>query len=357
MRGEEAGRRRRHARVSGRPPRRRRSRPRSARSAPPPRARRRVRAGAGGDAGSWLRVAPPRRPGGLPGREDRRGRVYRGPSGRGGLNGVGCAWRLREPWPCGAPLLAHPPTTTLAPMGAPIWIVIPTYNEAANLERSCAPRQPSCSGLAPGRFRILVVDDNSPDGTGAIADELASEYPPGRGAAPPGEGRPRPGVPRRVRPRPGRRRRVPVRDGRRLLPRPALPRRHAHGRAERRSRARLTVRAGRRVRDWGLLRRADQPRRRDLCPLILGVSVRDLTGGFKCIRRQVLESIDLPSLRPPVTCFRSRSPTGRSWPVSPSARYRSCSPTARAARARCPAGSPSRRCCWCPGCEAARGAR
>jgi dolichol-phosphate mannosyltransferase len=30
---------------------------------------------------------------------------------------------------------------------------------------------------------------------------------------------------------------------------------------------------------------------------ILGVEVRDLTGGFKCIRRRVLESIDLPSVR------------------------------------------------------------
>ena len=30
---------------------------------------------------------------------------------------------------------------------------------------------------------------------------------------------------------------------------------------------------------------------------ILGVDVRDLTGGFKCIRREVLEAIDLPSVR------------------------------------------------------------
>ena len=30
---------------------------------------------------------------------------------------------------------------------------------------------------------------------------------------------------------------------------------------------------------------------------ILGVDVRDLTGGFKCIRREVLETIDLPSVR------------------------------------------------------------
>lgn len=31
--------------------------------------------------------------------------------------------------------------------------------------------------------------------------------------------------------------------------------------------------------------------------LILGVDVHDLTGGFKCIRREVLEAIDLPSVR------------------------------------------------------------
>ena len=49
-------------------------------------------------------------------------------------------------------------------------VVIPTYDEAENLGR-LVPRV-----LAAGPFDILVVDDNSPDGTGQIADELAVRY-------------------------------------------------------------------------------------------------------------------------------------------------------------------------------------
>src|SRR5438552_1927068 len=51
-------------------------------------------------------------------------------------------------------------------------VVVPTYNEIQNLER--------ITGLIldqPGGFHILVVDDNSPDGTGRLADELSSRRP------------------------------------------------------------------------------------------------------------------------------------------------------------------------------------
>ena len=51
-------------------------------------------------------------------------------------------------------------------------VVIPTYNEAANL--------PSIVPLVLGqdpRIDVLVVDDNSPDGTGRLADELAGSNP------------------------------------------------------------------------------------------------------------------------------------------------------------------------------------
>jgi dolichol-phosphate mannosyltransferase len=49
-----------------------------------------------------------------------------------------------------------------------ITVVTPTYNEAENL-----PKLVSALFTLPLDLRVLVVDDNSPDGTGAIADELA----------------------------------------------------------------------------------------------------------------------------------------------------------------------------------------
>src|SRR5512136_2388154 len=52
-----------------------------------------------------------------------------------------------------------------------ITIVIPTYNEAENL-----PKMVSALLSLPLDLSILVVDDHSPDGTGAIADELANRH-------------------------------------------------------------------------------------------------------------------------------------------------------------------------------------
>ena len=56
-------------------------------------------------------------------------------------------------------------------MPGPAWIVLPTYNEADNLE----PLVRAVLAAAPDA-RVLVVDDSSPDGTGAIADQLAAEH-------------------------------------------------------------------------------------------------------------------------------------------------------------------------------------
>ena len=50
-------------------------------------------------------------------------------------------------------------------------VVIPTYNEAENL-----PGLVSALFALPLDLRALIVDDNSPDGTGNLADELATEY-------------------------------------------------------------------------------------------------------------------------------------------------------------------------------------
>jgi dolichol-phosphate mannosyltransferase len=50
-------------------------------------------------------------------------------------------------------------------------VVIATYNERDNLQPLV------CAILERPDYRIIVVDDNSPDGTGAIADGLAAEFP------------------------------------------------------------------------------------------------------------------------------------------------------------------------------------
>jgi dolichol-phosphate mannosyltransferase len=54
-----------------------------------------------------------------------------------------------------------------------IRIVVPTFNEAENIEKLAS----ALFDLPLDRLGILVVDDNSPDGTGQIADNLSKEYP------------------------------------------------------------------------------------------------------------------------------------------------------------------------------------
>jgi dolichol-phosphate mannosyltransferase len=53
-----------------------------------------------------------------------------------------------------------------------IVVIIPTYNEAENL-----PEMVSALFALPLALSLLVVDDNSPDGTGRIADDLAEKHP------------------------------------------------------------------------------------------------------------------------------------------------------------------------------------
>src|SRR5580765_4307869 len=62
-------------------------------------------------------------------------------------------------------------------MSGPPWLILPTFDEAENLEPVIARSRAALAVAAPGGFRILVVDDESPDGTGAIADRLADAHP------------------------------------------------------------------------------------------------------------------------------------------------------------------------------------
>jgi dolichol-phosphate mannosyltransferase len=183
------------------------------------------------------------------------------------------------------------------PMAADVWLIIPTYNEAANLEPIVSASREQLERAAPGNFRILVVDDNSPDGTGAIADGLAGREPTVE---------------------------VLHRAGKSGLGQAYLAgfaHAMAHGaetliemdadfshdpgylpamlEASRSADVVLGSRyvTGGGVRDWGLVRQLISRGGGLYARRVLGVSVRDLTGGFKCLRREVLEAIDLPSVR------------------------------------------------------------
>jgi dolichol-phosphate mannosyltransferase len=182
-------------------------------------------------------------------------------------------------------------------MLARTWIVMPTYNEAPNLERIVRAVGAELDRFAGGDYRVLVVDDNSPDGTGAIADGLAAEldwvqvlHRPRKGGL--GQAY-RAGFARALA------------CGARLLiqmdadfshdPRYLGDLLRAAPGADLVLGSRYVAGGG--VRDWGLLRRAVSRGGGLYARAILGVAVRDLTGGFKCIRREVLESIDLGSIR------------------------------------------------------------
>jgi dolichol-phosphate mannosyltransferase len=172
------------------------------------------------------------------------------------------------------------------------WLILPTYNEAENIEslvRAVLPQLAS-TGL---EHTILVVDDGSPDGTGQLADRLAQEIPQVRVLHRPqkqGLGRAYlAGFCAAL-----------AEDAELLLEMdsdfshdPAdVPRLiAAAGAADLVLGSRYVPGGG--VEDWGVVRRALSRGGSAYARLLLGVPVRDLTGGFKCFHRRVLETIDL----------------------------------------------------------------
>ena len=182
-------------------------------------------------------------------------------------------------------------------MRATVWVVIPTYNEADNLEAIVRAALTELEPYAPDDHAILVVDDNSPDGTGAIADRLAAEQDAvevlhrqaksGLGQAYlAGFGRALGGGAQFV---------IEMDADFSHDPRYLPQLLEAAKDADLVLGSRYVAGGG--VRDWGLFRRLISRGGGLYARKILGVEVQDLTGGFKCIRRAVLEGIDLDSVR------------------------------------------------------------
>src|SRR5438270_325014 len=61
-------------------------------------------------------------------------------------------------------------------MSGEAWLVLPTYNEAENVRALVAAAGAVLDSAAREGFRVLIVDDGSPDGTGQIADELSGRH-------------------------------------------------------------------------------------------------------------------------------------------------------------------------------------
>ena len=171
-------------------------------------------------------------------------------------------------------------------------VCLPTYDERENVERMVRALGDTfaASGLDG---RVLVVDDDSPDGTGKVAERLARELPfvsvlhrerkEGLGPA-------------------------YLAGFRRALAEGAelvleMDCDFSHDPADVPSLVAATMEVdlvigsryvpGGGTRNWGVLRRAISRLGCLYAQVVLGTHVRDLTGGFKCYRREVLERIPL----------------------------------------------------------------
>src|SRR5919106_725227 len=173
-----------------------------------------------------------------------------------------------------------------------LWLVLPTYDEASNVE----PLVAAVREHLPEGARILIVDDNSPDGTGEIADRLAGEI---EGVSVLHRARKEGIGPAYVA---GFSRALDA--GAELVAQMDadfshdphdLPRLlEAAEDADLVLGSRYVDGGG--VTDWGPARRAVSRWGSAYARTALGIDVSDLTGGFKVFRRRVLESIDLQSL-------------------------------------------------------------
>jgi dolichol-phosphate mannosyltransferase len=175
-------------------------------------------------------------------------------------------------------------------------IVLPTYDERENLPRMVAALD-EIREQVPFEGDVLVVDDNSPDGTGRLADELAASHDwlhVLHRAGKQGLGRAYLAGFAWALERPYTH--VIEMDCDLSHPVAALPRMlEASVHADLVLGSRYVAGGG--VEGWPLTRRFISRGGCTYARLVLGVPVSDLTGGFKCFRRWVLESLDLSHVR------------------------------------------------------------
>jgi dolichol-phosphate mannosyltransferase len=174
-------------------------------------------------------------------------------------------------------------------------VCLPTYNERENLPRMIEALRP----VLRDDDRVLVIDDNSPDGTGEVADALAAAHP---------------FVAVLHRPHKEGLGRAYIAGFERALAQGAelvlemdcdfshapadVPRliEAAENGADLVLGSRYVPGGG--TRNWGLARRLISRGGSVYTGLFLHMGVKDPTGGFKCFRRQVLEQLDLDSVTP-----------------------------------------------------------
>ena len=175
----------------------------------------------------------------------------------------------------------------------PVWLILPTYNEAENIRPFVDAVIPTL-GACTSSHTILIVDDNSPDGTGRIADELVEQHS---------------SVQVLHRPEKDGLGRAYLAGFRVALDGDAQficemdsdfshnPRYLPDLIEAATSEADLVLGSryieGGDVTDWGTARRFISRAGCLYARKLLGLDVRDLTGGLKCFKREVLEAIDL----------------------------------------------------------------
>ncbi len=175
--------------------------------------------------------------------------------------------------------------------------MIPTFNEAGNVEHVVRAAVAQLERVAPGDHRVLIVDDASPDGTAEIADRLGAELGDIEVLRRPGkQGLGRAYLAGFEHALSGGAEIVIVMDADMSHDPVYLPDLLAAAETHDLVLGSRYVPGGG-VADWPRLRRLLSRAGSLYSRRLLDLEVRDLTGGFRCIRREVLEAVELPTLR------------------------------------------------------------